>query len=99
MSAPPQISETRKLKLLSVVAPVYNEELLIQEFYSRVCQALEGSGSSWCSSTTAPATPPAISSSGSPTPTSASTSSTCHGTSATRPRLRPVSTTRPATPW
>ncbi len=33
---------TRKLGLLSVVAPVYNEELLIGEFYARVCGALDG---------------------------------------------------------
>jgi polyisoprenyl-phosphate glycosyltransferase len=32
----------RSLNLLSVVAPVYNEEATIQEFYSRVCSALEG---------------------------------------------------------
>jgi len=30
------------LGLLSVVAPIYNEELLIDEFYSRVCSALDG---------------------------------------------------------
>ncbi|HLJ04149.1 MAG TPA: glycosyltransferase family 2 protein [Solirubrobacteraceae bacterium] len=33
---------TRTLKLLSVVAPVYNEELLIEAFYTRVTSALEG---------------------------------------------------------
>ena len=32
----------RRLRLLSVVAPVYNEEQLLQEFYSRVCSALDG---------------------------------------------------------
>jgi dolichol-phosphate mannosyltransferase len=32
----------RSLGLLSVVAPVYNEEQTIGEFYSRVCSALEG---------------------------------------------------------
>ncbi len=32
----------RSLRLLSVVAPVYNEEGTIEEFYSRVCAALEG---------------------------------------------------------
>ena len=32
----------RSLTLLSVVAPVYNEEATIQEFYARVCCALEG---------------------------------------------------------
>ncbi len=33
---------TRNLSLLSVVAPVYNEEATIDEFYARVCAALEG---------------------------------------------------------
>src|SRR3984893_15907485 len=33
---------TRSLGLLSVVAPVYNEEATIGEFYARVCAALEG---------------------------------------------------------
>jgi dolichol-phosphate mannosyltransferase len=32
----------RTLDLLSVVAPVYNEEALIDEFYARVCSAMEG---------------------------------------------------------
>jgi glycosyltransferase involved in cell wall biosynthesis len=32
----------RGLRLLSVVAPIYNEVALIDEFYSRVCAALEG---------------------------------------------------------
>jgi glycosyltransferase involved in cell wall biosynthesis len=32
----------RKLELLSVVAPVYNEEATIEEFYARVCAALSG---------------------------------------------------------
>ena len=32
----------RRLGLLSVVAPVYNEEATIDEFYARVCAALEG---------------------------------------------------------
>jgi polyisoprenyl-phosphate glycosyltransferase len=32
----------RKLTLLSVVAPIYNEEATVEEFYSRVCSALEG---------------------------------------------------------
>jgi dolichol-phosphate mannosyltransferase len=32
----------RRLELLSVVAPVYNEEGTLEEFYSRVCAALEG---------------------------------------------------------
>ena len=33
---------SRRLGLLSVVAPVYNEEELLDEFYSRVCSALQG---------------------------------------------------------
>jgi dolichol-phosphate mannosyltransferase len=33
---------TRSLSLLSVVAPVYNEEATIDEFYGRVCSALAG---------------------------------------------------------
>jgi polyisoprenyl-phosphate glycosyltransferase len=32
----------RSLRLLSVVAPVYNEEATIEQFYARVCTALEG---------------------------------------------------------
>lgn len=32
----------RELRLLSVVAPVYNEEGTIDEFYARMCAALEG---------------------------------------------------------
>ena len=43
MSAPPIPQDgPRSLKLLSVVAPIYNEEALIDEFYGRVCSALEG---------------------------------------------------------
>jgi polyisoprenyl-phosphate glycosyltransferase len=38
----PTSDEGRSLKLLSVVAPVYNEEATIEEFYSRVCSALGG---------------------------------------------------------
>ncbi len=40
----PASNETgpRALGLLSVVAPVYNEEALIDEFYARVCSALDG---------------------------------------------------------
>ncbi len=34
--------ERRVLGLLSVVAPIYNEEALIEQFYGRVCAALEG---------------------------------------------------------
>src|ERR1700736_4956143 len=43
MSAP-SIRENgrRMLALLSVVAPVYNEEATIGEFYARVCNALDG---------------------------------------------------------
>ncbi len=32
----------RSLKLLSVVAPVYNEVATIEQFYARVCAALQG---------------------------------------------------------
>ena len=44
MSLSSSISQNgeRKLELLSVVAPIYNEEALIDEFYARVCAALEG---------------------------------------------------------
>ena len=43
VSAPPApADEGRSLKLLSVVAPVYNEEATIEEFYARVCAALDG---------------------------------------------------------
>jgi polyisoprenyl-phosphate glycosyltransferase len=37
-----EIADSRELDLLSVVAPVYNEEALIDEFYTRVCTALQG---------------------------------------------------------
>ncbi len=37
-----EIAGSRELDLLSVVAPVYNEEALIDEFYTRVRGALEG---------------------------------------------------------
>jgi dolichol-phosphate mannosyltransferase len=37
------LSETeRELELLSVVAPIYNEEATLQQFYARVCDSLEG---------------------------------------------------------
>ena len=39
---PAPAEEGRSLKLLSVVAPVYNEEATIEEFYARVCAALDG---------------------------------------------------------
>ena len=41
MSSPYDVN-MRELDLLSVVAPVYNEEALVDEFYARVCAALEG---------------------------------------------------------
>ncbi len=43
MSTPVPLDENgnRSLTLLSVVAPVYDEEATIEEFYSRVCAALE----------------------------------------------------------
>ena len=34
--------DDRRLDLLSVVAPVYNEEATLEEFYNQVCAALEG---------------------------------------------------------
>jgi polyisoprenyl-phosphate glycosyltransferase len=34
--------ESRELSLVSVVAPVYNEDATIDEFYARVCAALDG---------------------------------------------------------
>ena len=42
MSTPADGAGTRRLELLSVVAPVYNEEATLEPFYSRVCEALEG---------------------------------------------------------
>ncbi len=43
MNEPTVYSETpRQLLLLSVVAPIYNEEATIVHFYERVCNALEG---------------------------------------------------------
>ncbi|HWD75438.1 MAG TPA: glycosyltransferase family 2 protein [Solirubrobacteraceae bacterium] len=42
-AAPPAFDGTpRELRLVSVVAPVYNEEATIDEFYGRVVTALEG---------------------------------------------------------
>ena len=32
----------RRLELLSVVAPIYNEEATLEEFYERTCRALDG---------------------------------------------------------
>ncbi|MGH2927615.1 MAG: glycosyltransferase, partial [Solirubrobacteraceae bacterium] len=42
MSQRPSEREPRQLRLLSVVAPVYNEDALIDEFYARVRTALHG---------------------------------------------------------
>jgi glycosyltransferase involved in cell wall biosynthesis len=44
MSVAPRVfdGEPRKLELISVVAPVFNEDALIDEFYARVCTALDG---------------------------------------------------------
>jgi glycosyltransferase involved in cell wall biosynthesis len=42
MSVSPTEAVTRELGLLSVVAPVFNEELLVDEFHARVCGALVG---------------------------------------------------------
>ncbi|MGI8414217.1 MAG: glycosyltransferase family 2 protein [Solirubrobacteraceae bacterium] len=41
-SPDPAQNGARALTVLSVVAPVYNEEATVDEFYSRVCSALEG---------------------------------------------------------
>jgi polyisoprenyl-phosphate glycosyltransferase len=41
-SSPHEPNGARPLTLLSVVAPVYNEEGTVEEFYTRVCAALEG---------------------------------------------------------
>ena len=42
MSDAPRIfdGEPRELSLFSVVAPVYNEDATIEQFYARVCAAL-----------------------------------------------------------
>jgi dolichol-phosphate mannosyltransferase len=40
--APAHVNGARHFELLSVVAPVYNEEELLEEFYARVCSALQG---------------------------------------------------------
>jgi len=37
-----QDNGARDLELLSVVAPIYNEEATVEEFYGRVCEALAG---------------------------------------------------------
>ena len=41
-TSPNEANGARALSLLSVVAPVYNEEGTIEEFYTRVCAALDG---------------------------------------------------------
>jgi glycosyltransferase involved in cell wall biosynthesis len=41
-SSPHETNGARALTLLSVVAPVYNEEGTVEEFYTRVCAALDG---------------------------------------------------------
>jgi dolichol-phosphate mannosyltransferase len=41
-SSPHEAGGARRLSLLSVVAPVYNEEGTVEEFYTRICAALEG---------------------------------------------------------
>jgi glycosyltransferase involved in cell wall biosynthesis len=42
VTSSPHSNDQRRLGLLSVVAPVYNEEGTLEQFYSRVCTALEG---------------------------------------------------------
>ncbi len=39
------VEETREL--LSVVVPVYNEAAVLQEFHSRICQAMDATGCPW----------------------------------------------------
>ena len=89
----------RRLDLLSVVAPVYNEEATLQVFYARVCSALEGlrfelvlvdDGSS-------DQTPAILAELAGNDP--GYTWSSSHATSATRQRSRPGLTTRAAAPW
>jgi dolichol-phosphate mannosyltransferase len=41
-SSPHEANGARPLDLLSVVAPIYNEEGTVEEFYTRVCSALDG---------------------------------------------------------
>ena len=102
MSDAPRVFDgaPRELSLVSVVAPVYNEDATIEEFYARVCAALDGlpfelvlvdDGST-------DGTPMKLEP-GSPSTTLGCASSTCHGTSATRRRSPPGSTTPAATPW
>ena len=88
----------RTLRLLSVVAPVFDEEALVEAFYARVCAALEGSRSSWCSSTTDRATArPRCSPRSPPHDPRVRVDPRCRATSATRRRSPPGSTTRAAT--
>jgi glycosyltransferase involved in cell wall biosynthesis len=44
MSVGPRVFDDgpRQLRLISVVAPIYNEDALVDEFYARVCSALQG---------------------------------------------------------
>ena len=94
------MSPTRELKLLSVVAPMYNEEATAAAFYERVSAALEGlplelvlvdDGSS-------DGTAKILDDLAAERPAGAR-SCACRATSATRRRSRPASTTRAATPW
>jgi dolichol-phosphate mannosyltransferase len=41
-NSPHEANGARPLSLLSVVAPIYNEEGTVEEFYARVCGALDG---------------------------------------------------------
>jgi dolichol-phosphate mannosyltransferase len=41
-NSPHEANGARPLTLLSVVAPIYNEEGTVEEFYTRVCAALDG---------------------------------------------------------
>ena len=42
MTATDPKAATRELGMVSVVAPVYNEEELVEEFHARVCHAMDG---------------------------------------------------------
>ena len=60
-------TEPARSTLVSVVAPVYNEDQLIDEFHRRVCARWTACRSSSCSSTTAPPTARRCCWTGSPT--------------------------------
>ena len=77
---------TRRLELLSVVAPVYNEEETLERFYARVCAALEGLRVRAGARRRRVDGPLADASTELAAETRACTSSSCRGTSVTRRR-------------